>query len=559
MNTADDYANWIVNNADKKGTPEFATVAAAYQQAKGSEAAPAQAEPSGDASLQDRAQAGAAGVNRAVLSNLPGLPVDTALNVADLAKAGYGYVGGKLGLLKPDQLPQLTDRANIPGSSEWIANKERAAGLGPTIDPNVPTDTASRRAFAFGQGGAAAMIGGPAAAARNFVGGGISQVLPQVVADAGGSPSSQVLASLAPAVLPTVASKIPTPTAPPRTPRDDAIQRAQDQGYVFPPSQVDQTGSSFVNSALEKLAGKAASQQGASVKNQNLTQEKVKRDFGIPENEPLTVDALQAVRREAGQAYEAVKGTGTIQPGPAYTAALDEIVSPYQKAAQGFPDAKPNPIIVEVNSLRSPSFAAESAVEKIRELRSQADVAYRHGDKTTGGALKSAAKALEDAIDQHLQTIGAPPDVLSAYRDARTTIAKTYTAQSAINPVTGVIDANKLAAALKRGKPLNGGMLEAARAASVSPKSMSSIAGAPGISKLDATTTIAALIASLAHPAALAAAFAPIASSAARSGLLSGPYQRVMVKPPGMPRNWADLLPPDNTGLLGAYAMPARQ
>lgn len=34
MATADEYATWIVNNADKKGTPEFATVAAAYQDSK---------------------------------------------------------------------------------------------------------------------------------------------------------------------------------------------------------------------------------------------------------------------------------------------------------------------------------------------------------------------------------------------------------------------------------------------------------------------------------------------------------------------------------------------
>ena len=35
MATADDYAQWIVTNADKKGTPEFNTVAAAYKEAKG--------------------------------------------------------------------------------------------------------------------------------------------------------------------------------------------------------------------------------------------------------------------------------------------------------------------------------------------------------------------------------------------------------------------------------------------------------------------------------------------------------------------------------------------
>jgi len=45
MATADEYAAWIVANASKKGTPEFETVAKAYELAKGEAAAPA--EPKG--------------------------------------------------------------------------------------------------------------------------------------------------------------------------------------------------------------------------------------------------------------------------------------------------------------------------------------------------------------------------------------------------------------------------------------------------------------------------------------------------------------------------------
>ena len=40
MASADDYANWIVANESKKGTPEFDTVAQAYQEAKTEESAP---------------------------------------------------------------------------------------------------------------------------------------------------------------------------------------------------------------------------------------------------------------------------------------------------------------------------------------------------------------------------------------------------------------------------------------------------------------------------------------------------------------------------------------
>lgn len=46
MATADQYASWIVANQDKKGTPEFETVASAYKQARGESSASASPAPS---------------------------------------------------------------------------------------------------------------------------------------------------------------------------------------------------------------------------------------------------------------------------------------------------------------------------------------------------------------------------------------------------------------------------------------------------------------------------------------------------------------------------------
>ena len=45
MASADDYASWIVNNADIKGTPEFNTVAAAYKEALAEQQPKAEAKP----------------------------------------------------------------------------------------------------------------------------------------------------------------------------------------------------------------------------------------------------------------------------------------------------------------------------------------------------------------------------------------------------------------------------------------------------------------------------------------------------------------------------------
>jgi hypothetical protein len=55
MAKAEDYAKWIVANADKQGTPDFETVAKAYQEAKSAEGL--QAAPAGEGMPAARAQA----------------------------------------------------------------------------------------------------------------------------------------------------------------------------------------------------------------------------------------------------------------------------------------------------------------------------------------------------------------------------------------------------------------------------------------------------------------------------------------------------------------------
>jgi hypothetical protein len=65
--------------------------------------------------------------------NLAGMPVDAAVNVYNLGKAGVGYAGSKLGL-PADALPELTEKSDVPGSSDWLANQVRGAGGGKLID-----------------------------------------------------------------------------------------------------------------------------------------------------------------------------------------------------------------------------------------------------------------------------------------------------------------------------------------------------------------------------------------------------------------------------------------
>lgn len=90
----------------------------------------------------DRVRAAAAGINKGFVSDLVGLPVDTISNVLDLGRAAVGTVATAAG--RHDLAPDIPDRKTIVGSSDWIAAKLNAGGLGSAINNPNPQDTASR-------------------------------------------------------------------------------------------------------------------------------------------------------------------------------------------------------------------------------------------------------------------------------------------------------------------------------------------------------------------------------------------------------------------------------
>lgn len=300
-----------------------------------------------------------------------------------------------------------------------------------------------------------------------------------------------------------------------------AAQAAAKAGYVIPPEDL---GGGAITKAVSGLSGKIKTAQEASARNQPITNALVKRELGLAADAPVDIGVLNGIRQQAGQAYEAVANTGTIAPKQTYADALDKIVAPFKKAAQGFPGAKPNPIIAEIDSLRSPQFDAASAVAKIKELRSSADTAYAQGNKELGKALKDGAQALEGAIDDHLTTIGAPADLLDNFRSARQLIAKTYTAQKALNPQTGDFNAQVLAKELGKGRPLSGNIKTAAEAASSFPKATQALKETPkSLSPLDFAAAGGMLAGTGGNPLAAAGL---LARPGLRSALLSGPVQR---------------------------------
>jgi hypothetical protein len=525
------------------------------------------------ATVKDRAEAAVAGVNRAGYSGILGMPVDTMLNVADLAKAGVGYVGGKLGLMKPDQLPQLTNREQMVGSSDWFANRARDVGI--AVDPPRPDDLTSRMLFAGGQGAMSALPFGPKAGmsniARNAVLGASTQGAGAGAAEMGADPATQVLASFMPgAALPVLAragqgsidrmAQIKADNAV----RDASIAAAQKAGYVFPPSQVNP---SFLNKRAEGLSGKISTEQEAAVRNQAVSDALVRKDLGLHPAAPLTAETMGAIRAQEGKAYGAVQQMGEIPVDRQYVTDWLKIKRDYQLLATNSKQLRIPAAEDVINDSMKPGWDAHAAIELVKQWRKDgyANAASPDPEKARLGKIQLGVQnAIEDLVSRRLQQSGNT-DLFNAYQQARVRIAKSYTAENAINEGTGHVDATKLARAWNAGKPMTGPMADVARSASVAPQSMREITRSPpGTSVLDWAVAVPSIAAGIfsGHPSLAAGALLPLGRPVARSAILSQPYQKRFAQTPDYQasmgaRMAADLFPQDTSGLLGAYAFPA--
>ncbi len=265
-----------------------------------------------------------------------------------------------------------------------------------------------------------------------------------------------------------------------------AIESAREIGYTMPPTQA---GGGIVSRALEGLAGKASTAQAASIRNQEVTNKLATKSLGLPENTILTPEILNNVRAEAGKVYEGISNAGIIIPKKTFGDALDKIGENAVKAEMNFPNATSKQILDVVGSLRKDAFDAGSAVSRIKQLRTEADMAYRQGNNELGKATKDAASALEDAIESHLSNLNQP-DALNKFKEARQLIAKTYTVEKAMNKTTGTVDASKLASRLQSGKPMSGELKDIAQFGQAFPKAVQTperIGGSIGVSPLDYT------------------------------------------------------------------------
>jgi hypothetical protein len=305
------------------------------------------------------------------------------------------------------------------------------------------------------------------------------------------------------------------------------VKAHQKAGYVVPPSTSNPTA---VNKVLEGLSGKIATAQQASVKNTGTTEKLASRGLGLSEDVPLTAESVQALRTEAGEAYEVVRRAGPVELGQKFNAAVDKALAVATGANKSFPGLADDPSLAKIEALRQPAADASDIVDAIKIVRDLSDTAYRSGSKLVGKTYKEVARALEDALDERLVRLG-DKGAIEAFRNARTLIAKSHTIESAMRKSGQVSPAN-LAGDLAKGKPLDGEIKQIAEFGRDFPKASRTLNESfPGLSPLDAYAAMGTAGISK-NPLYLGMPFLRLG---ARNALLSPLGQRLAVPSQGGP------------------------
>ena len=454
--------------------------------------------------------------------SLLGMPVDLATNIRNLGIAGYGAARGLL-TGDPASSPRTIDPASQVGGSAWMKRKMSGLLGSDVFSVPDPTDPLQQKAQLAGSILTAGAVS-PATGVKQMAGN-IGKMAPP----AAGSVAMQTAfpdQPLAPAIgMMTVplASQTIKAIPPIKAPIKLTAAKANQLGYkLLPKSAKEGMGQDMVQGA----AGPVPLKQLASAHNQKITNSIVKRDLGIPDEVPITADALANVRADAGAVYSKVQGLGKLRVDAQYVNGLKALKRP-GAMAKDFPDAGKPALVQEVNKYDSRNITTEGAVAALKQLRRDADAGFNSLDPATKDLARIQGKIannLESLLARQIKKTN--PELYTEFVTARKTIAKTYQVQKALTQGDNV-DAIALGRQLTKGKPITGGLRDVAELG----KNFKEVAQAnpPQVSNFRPMDLAAGVLGTAVDPTLATALFA---RPALRKILLSDAYQARLTRMP---------------------------
>lgn len=207
------------------------------------------------------------------------------------------------------------------------------------------------------------------------------------------------------------------------------IRESADAGYVFIPSQIK--NSTKLDQLRESTVGTARVTEAAKIKNQEVTNNLVRKYLNVPENTPLDDTLLEGIRRKHGQVYREVS---ELEAPKDIDVTFDNVVDIATKQKYKLPAQK----------YRN----GKEILEDLKESRFQSNLNWQYFKKSGDPEVRARAVRLDakaDKLEDELKKLAEQngrEDLIPKLDTARKEIAKSHLVTKALNPVTGDVDAN---------------------------------------------------------------------------------------------------------------------
>ncbi len=276
--------------------------------------------------------------------------------------------------------------------------------------------------------------------------------------------------------LPMIVAKVLPKGAAALKPAGNAATEA---GFKVTPQE---GGGGIIQKNAASIAGEPRLARGIAQDNAALVHETIAKDFpSLKKGEVITRDTPEQIRELNGEAYARMRKAGRVKMDEEFRGDLEATAKDARATASELEHRKESPVLKVVDSLKAKeSMDANTIVSEIKTLRADAKKAFKNADNELGRANLSAAEALEKVLDRHADRIGKgnaalgekPGDYsVQDFRNARQQIAKSYDLERAIMD-DGKLDPQVYAKLLANKKPLSGGALTVAEAATAAPRSL---------------------------------------------------------------------------------------
>ena len=306
--------------------------------------------------------------------------------------------------------------------------------------------------------------------------------------------------------------------------RDQAARESMEAGYTIPPTQANP---SVVNKIMEGIPAKTTTAQQASLANQSVTNGLATQALGLTEDAPLTESTFQAIRKVAGEAYDAIpKAMPRMAVDEQYVDDLVRLSSQAKQLGDDFPSLSGNVDDV-LDDFVKDSWKTDNAMKAIKVLRERAKNLYRSGsveDVELAQLNKSIATAMEELMERRLASTNSH-DLVRQFQDARRLFARSYAVEDAVNVGTGEVSAASLGRELAKGAPLTDELRQIGMFQQAFPRAAQNInSSMTEINPMDLAAAGTASV-TTGNPALMGTALTrPIA----RNIVLSKPYQSIL-------------------------------